>query len=117
MRKLAAVFVLTILASCASPLGKDLVQDFGVGIQRNLSIDDINRLKQMCVDNAAVIVASVDPKAPKPLQDVGFYSYNFCKQLLTNQQNNVDEGSLAWLPDVIAKIGIVSKALGFVLVR
>lgn len=113
MYKYIAISILYLLTACS--LGKDLTQDFTVGIQRNLSIEDIGRLKQMCIDNSAVILASVDPKAPKSVQAIGMYPYTFCKQLLTNQQNNADQGSLTWLPAVIDKINKAAMLAGVIL--
>lgn len=118
----AAIFLLVgasiALAACqggARQTGIDISQDGAVGIQRNLSPADILRLKDACTVNAPALISAIDKGAPKTVSDVAIYPYSFCYQLLTGQQNNADQSSLAWLPQVLGMVNTAATVAKFAL--
>ena len=114
---IAAILALTACTGGAQQTGKDIAQDAGYGIVRNLSPDDLAALQQTCLAaKPAVDAVMADPNVPKTVKDVAAYPYSFCYQLVTGARGNVaDQSSLTWLPKVLNDVQIAAKIAGYVL--
>lgn len=115
MKKLIVAAVFAVLAACSQQSGIDLTQDTAVGIQRNLSAGDIQKLKDTCTASAQLLTTATSATAPAAVKDTAIYPYTFCYQLLTNQQNNADQSSLTWLPQVLQVVQTAAQVAGYVL--